>query len=78
MRSLGDSYVRKEFKVHVYGLKCSEAQYQLFLKSWREYAEKLNSQPTVVGESMTSDQRKLLNDEQKARLRLLREEVEKL
>ncbi len=78
MKALGDSYVRQEFKLHVYGMKCSEAQYRKFLDAWMEYAKKLESQSTITGEAMSLEQRKLLNDEQKAQLRALRDEVEKL
>ena len=78
MKALGDSYVRREFKLHMYGLKCSEVQFQQFIDAWTDYARKLDSQPTIVGEPMSVEQRRLLNDEQKAKLRTLRDEVEKL
>ena len=78
MKSLGDTYLRKEFKIHMYGMKCSEDQFRMFLQAWREYATTLESSPSVTGAALTPDQRKLLSDEQKAQLRTLRDEVKKL
>ena len=78
MKSLGDTYIRKEFKIHMYGMKCSESQFEVFLKTWDNYASKLEESTEVSGSPLTPEQRKLLNDDQKAKLRELRDEVEKL
>ena len=73
MRQLGDVYVRKEFKTHMYGAKCSIAQFELFLTGWRGYAEKLSQ--GKHGEVMTDNQKNMLTDAQRSKLVELEKEV---
>lgn len=73
MRSLGDSYVRKEFKTHMYSGTCSKAQFEQFLTAWSSYAATIRAQETVTGKSLTPEQKRLLNEKQKDQL----EELEK-
>jgi hypothetical protein len=68
MRVLGDTYVRKEFRIHMYGGKCSRNQFDQFLTAWRSYAEMIRSQEEVTGRPLTQEQKRLLNDEQKSQL----------
>ena len=76
MRQLGDVYVRKEFKTHMYGAKCSIAQFDLFLKGWAAYADKLSQEK--IGQAMTDEERRMLSDEQKVKLVELEKEVKGL
>ena len=78
MKSLGNSYVRQEFRIHMYGLKTSESQFDMFLVAWHTYSKKLASQASVIGEALAPEQKKLLNDDQKTKLRMLKDELEKL
>ena len=73
MRSLGDSYVRKEFKTHMYSGTCSKAQFEQFLTAWSSYATTIRAQESVTGKSLTPEQKRLLNEKQKDQL----EELEK-
>ena len=73
MRALGDTYVRKEFKAHMYQGNCSRAQFEQFLNAWKSYAETIRQQETVQGKPLSAEQRRLMNDAQRAQL----EELEK-
>ncbi len=74
MRAIGDVYVRKEFRTHMYGAKCSVSQFEKFLSGWRGYLEKLNVEK-VTGENLDQN---LLNDGQKKQLNSLKEEIKHL
>mmetsp|Transcript_66092 Transcript_66092/g.213127 ORF Transcript_66092/g.213127 Transcript_66092/m.213127 type:complete len:105 (+) Transcript_66092:107-421(+) len=67
MRSLGDTYVRREFRLH-YKPDVKEAHRAMFLGEWRGYARTIGSQQDVVGQALTDEQRAKLNDEQKKQL----------
>lgn len=73
MKSIGDSYVRKEFRLHMYSGTCSRAQFDQFLSAWRSYADMIRSQETVVGKPLSDEQKRLLNEKQTGQL----EELEK-
>jgi len=68
MRSLGDSYVRKEFKTHMYSGTCSKAQFEQFLTAWNSYAATIRAQEVVTGKSLTPEQKRLLNEKQQDQL----------
>ena len=71
MRSIGDSYVRKEFRVHMYSGTCSESQFDQFLSAWKSYATTIESQEEVMGKTLSEEQRRLLNDTQLEQLQEL-------
>ena len=73
MKSIGDSYVRKEFRIHMYSGTCSKAQFDQFLSAWKSYASTIRSQPEVVGKPLSEEQKRLLNEKQRDQL----EELEK-
>jgi hypothetical protein len=73
MKALGDMYVRKEFKMHMYKGNCSRTQFEQFINAWKSYAEMIRSQETVTGKPLSAEQRRLLNDSQRGQL----EELEK-
>jgi hypothetical protein len=73
MKALGDMYVRKEFKIHMYKGNCSRTQFEQFLNAWNSYAEMIKTQENVTGKPFTAEQKRLLNDSQRSQL----EELEK-
>jgi hypothetical protein len=73
MKALGDMYLRKEFKTHMYRGNCSRTQFEQFINAWKSYAEMIRSQESVTGKPLSAEQRRLLNDSQRGQL----EELEK-
>ncbi|CAK0896426.1 unnamed protein product [Prorocentrum cordatum] len=67
MRSLGDAYVRKEFRLH-YKPEVEGKHRTMFVGEWKKYVAMISSQEDVVGQELTSDQRGKLNDDQKKQL----------
>merc|ERR1712238_132388 len=67
MRSLGDAYVKKEFKLH-YKPNVEEKQRMMFVREWNSYVDTIGAQESVVGKSMSDDQMGKLNDQQKMQL----------
>merc|ERR1712060_165645 len=67
MRSLGDAYVRKEFRLH-YKPDVKDNHRKMFLSEWGHYVQTISSQASVVGKELSDDQRSKLNDEQKTQL----------
>eukprot|EP00913_Durusdinium_trenchii_P003040 g2810.t2 len=67
MRSLGDTYARKEFRLHAKP-QVQEAHKQMFLKEWRAYVDMVSSQATVTGQPLSEEQKSKLNDQQKVQL----------
>ena len=78
MRQLGDVYVRKEFRTHMYSAKVSMIQFDQFLNSWKQYQTTLESQPKVTGEPLPVEAKQKLTDEQLAKLKELKTEIENL
>lgn len=68
MKALGDMYVRKEFKTHMYKGNCSRTQFEQFMNAWKSYADMIRSQQTVTGKPLSAEQRRLLNDSQRGQL----------
>ena len=73
MKAIGDKYVRKEFKIHMYGGSCSNAQFEQFINAWRSYSDMIRAQETVTGKPLSAEQKRLLNDKQKSQLEELEE-----
>lgn len=67
MRSLGDTYARKEFRLHAKP-QVQEAHKQMFLREWRAYVDMVSAQATVTGQELTDEQKSKLNDQQKVQL----------
>lgn len=78
MKSLGDSYVRKEFKIHMYSGTCSNVQFDQFLSAWDSYATTIRSQASVVGKPLSTEQKRLLNETQQSQLGELERETSSL
>jgi hypothetical protein len=78
MKSIGDAYIRKEFKVHMYSGTCSKVQFEQFLSAWRSYADTISTQESVVGKPLSSEQKRLLNDTQLSQLEELERETTSL
>jgi hypothetical protein len=68
MKALGDMYIRKEFKTHMYKGNCSKAQFDQFLNAWKSYAQTIRAQEAVRGKELTAEQKRLLNDSQREQL----------
>jgi Complex1_LYR-like len=75
MRELGDTYVRREFRIHA--KKANDSHKSLFFKEWESYLRILDEQRQsgITGKPMSNDQRKLLNDDQKEKLKMLKSEL---
>eukprot|EP00408_Alexandrium_pacificum_P016857 CAMPEP_0171187134 /NCGR_PEP_ID=MMETSP0790-20130122/17164_1 /TAXON_ID=2925 /ORGANISM="Alexandrium catenella, Strain OF101" /LENGTH=105 /DNA_ID=CAMNT_0011652185 /DNA_START=97 /DNA_END=414 /DNA_ORIENTATION=+ len=77
MRSLGDAYVRREFRLH-YEPGVKEAHRAMFLGEWHGYAQTIGGQQDVVGQELSAEQRGKLNDEQKKQLKDLEKTAKSL
>mmetsp|Transcript_45416 Transcript_45416/g.105367 ORF Transcript_45416/g.105367 Transcript_45416/m.105367 type:complete len:104 (-) Transcript_45416:77-388(-) len=77
MRGLGDSYVRKEFKLH-YKPSVQDPHRKMFVREWRSYISTLQGQETVVGQELSTEQEAKLNDDQKLKLRELEKNAKAL
>lgn len=73
MKALGDNYVRREFRIHMYGGSCSTAQFDQFLNAWNSYADLIRTQEAVTGKPLSSEQKRLLNDKQRSQLEELKD-----
>mmetsp|Transcript_53736 Transcript_53736/g.143783 ORF Transcript_53736/g.143783 Transcript_53736/m.143783 type:complete len:102 (-) Transcript_53736:64-369(-) len=67
MRSLGDTYVRKEFRVHCKA-DVKPAHLQMFTREWQNYVQHISMQATVKGEELSEEQRQKLNSDQQQKL----------
>jgi hypothetical protein len=68
MKALGDMYVRKEFKTHMYRGNCSRAQFDQFLNAWKSYGDTIRTQENVLGKPLSAEQKRLLNESQRSQL----------
>ena len=78
MRELGDVYLRKEFRTHMYSAKCSEPQFEKFIKGWDDYLQVLSSQlssGSVKGQALSADELSRLNEDQNQKLISLEKEI---
>lgn len=67
MRSLGDAYVRREFRLHCKpGVESKHMQ--MFLQEWGAYMQTISAQASIVGKEMSEEQVGKLNKEQKKQL----------
>ncbi|KAF4676417.1 hypothetical protein FOL46_002921 [Perkinsus olseni] len=87
MRSLGDAYVKKEFRIQLVGLRgllfpvqqaCSDPQLKQFVAQWEKYYSTISEQEVVKGQRMSTAEKSQLNDAQKKQLKALRVEAKKL
>ncbi|XP_033148933.1 succinate dehydrogenase assembly factor 3, mitochondrial [Drosophila busckii] len=72
LRSLGDNYVRDEFRRH---LKCNPMESQLFMTEWARYASTITQQLGLrgkpkgeLGEELQSEAVEMLKDDQVVQL----------
>eukprot|EP00928_Gymnodinium_smaydae_P079554 TRINITY_DN63456_c0_g1_i1.p2 TRINITY_DN63456_c0_g1~~TRINITY_DN63456_c0_g1_i1.p2 ORF type:complete len:106 (-),score=21.25 TRINITY_DN63456_c0_g1_i1:48-365(-) len=77
MRSLGDAYVRREFKLH-FAPDVKESHRGMFFKEWRSYVQTIGGQATVRGQELSDDQRGKLNNDQKKQLADLEKSTKQL
>mmetsp|Transcript_12314 Transcript_12314/g.23264 ORF Transcript_12314/g.23264 Transcript_12314/m.23264 type:complete len:110 (+) Transcript_12314:79-408(+) len=77
MRSLGDAYARKEFRLHCKP-QVTEPQRQMFVREWTSYVDMISMQETVVGQELTTEQKSKLNDQQKVQLDSLEQSAKSL
>eukprot|EP00931_Biecheleriopsis_adriatica_P117220 TRINITY_DN92758_c0_g1_i1.p1 TRINITY_DN92758_c0_g1~~TRINITY_DN92758_c0_g1_i1.p1 ORF type:complete len:109 (+),score=28.25 TRINITY_DN92758_c0_g1_i1:95-421(+) len=78
MRGLGDSYVRKEFRLH-YKPGVQDSHRQMFINEWRKYVDMISSQGTSVsGRELSSEEKAKLNDQQKVQLDSLEKSAKSL
>ncbi|KAF4751731.1 hypothetical protein FOZ63_000003 [Perkinsus olseni] len=78
MRSLGDAYVKKEFRMHLVQQACSDPQLKQFVAQWEKYYSTISEQEVVKGQRMSTAEKSQLNDAQKKQLKALRVEAKKL
>eukprot|EP01115_Flamella_aegyptia_P005943 TRINITY_DN249_c0_g5_i1.p1 TRINITY_DN249_c0_g5~~TRINITY_DN249_c0_g5_i1.p1 ORF type:complete len:112 (-),score=14.89 TRINITY_DN249_c0_g5_i1:99-413(-) len=75
-RSLGDSYVKNEFKAHK---DVTESAFiDNFMLEWKDYRNVLIEQPVVEGRDISKEDISNLSDEQKMQLEKLKEEAIKI
>merc|ERR1712062_224653 len=67
MRLLGDTYVRKEFRMH-YKPHVNPHYRRVFLREWKSYLRELSMQAAVVGRDVSQKQLSKLNANQKEKL----------
>ncbi|CAE8607083.1 unnamed protein product [Polarella glacialis] len=67
MRSLGDVYCRKEFRLH-YMPDVKDSHRTMFLREWGGYVDMISTQGTVVGQELSAEQKKKLDDGQRVQL----------
>ncbi|CAE7320818.1 acn9 [Symbiodinium natans] len=77
MRSLGDTYARKEFRLHGKP-QVTDSQRQMFVQEWKKYVDMISMQETVVGQELTAEQKGKLNDQQKVQLDNLEQSAKSL
>ncbi|CAE7498187.1 ZFWD3 [Symbiodinium necroappetens] len=77
MRSLGDTYARKEFRLHTKP-QVTDSQRQMFLREWKSYVDMISLQETVVGQELSAEQKAKLNDQQKVQLDNLEQSAKSL
>lgn len=75
MRSLGDAYVREEFRKH---RTAKESFLAPFFREWDGYLGQLQVSADLVGKDLGPDQAAALTTEQKEQLARLHEEATKL
>lgn len=77
MRSLGDAYVKEEFRKH----KSAKAKFiPPFFAAWQDYLRHLRAQDPgagAIGSDLKPEHVAALNDEQREQLEKLRSEVDK-
>lgn len=77
MRSLGDAYVKEEFRKH----KSAKAKFlPPFFAAWQDYLRHLKAQDPsagTIGSDLKPEHVAALNDEQREQLAKLRSEVDK-
>lgn len=73
MRSLGDTYVKNEFRLH---REAKPAFVTTFLKEWDLYVAQLRMQRgDQIGSDLPTESMESLSDEQKEQLKILRSEA---
>lgn len=75
MRSLGDAYVREEFRKH---RAAKDSFLAPFFREWDGYLAQLQAGPAAVGRDLGPDQAAALTQEQREQLARLHEEATKL
>ncbi|EEY64386.1 uncharacterized protein PITG_02974 [Phytophthora infestans T30-4] len=75
MRVLGDQYLRDEFKRH----KSAASKFvPLFLREWEEYAAVMADKKDRFGQELSTEDKRLLDGEQKVKLRSLQDAAKKV
>eukprot|EP01100_Stratorugosa_tubuloviscum_P009307 TRINITY_DN389_c1_g1_i2.p1 TRINITY_DN389_c1_g1~~TRINITY_DN389_c1_g1_i2.p1 ORF type:complete len:113 (-),score=47.21 TRINITY_DN389_c1_g1_i2:74-412(-) len=76
MRSLGDSYVKEEFKAHLKKEKqLSQRQLSLFFQNWQTYLLTLEKQDEIIGKELEEQQLQILNEDQLHKLNQLQQQI---
>ncbi len=74
MRTMGNSYVRNEFKLH----KNAKPEHLVqFFDAWTKYIDQLQGRISGFGKKLSKEEQALLNPEQKAKLEELKVEIDK-
>ncbi|ETI39185.1 hypothetical protein F441_15009 [Phytophthora nicotianae CJ01A1] len=75
MRVLGDQYVRDEFKRH----KSAASKFvPPFMQEWEQYAAVMSDKKDRFGQELSAEDKKLLDGEQKVKLRSLQDAAKKV
>jgi hypothetical protein len=80
LRSLGDEFLREEFRRH-HAANASSAQWGAFVTEWQRYASQLRGEataPMARSGELDAETRAALSPEQRAQLDRLRAETERL
>eukprot|EP00933_Yihiella_yeosuensis_P028873 TRINITY_DN2265_c0_g2_i1.p1 TRINITY_DN2265_c0_g2~~TRINITY_DN2265_c0_g2_i1.p1 ORF type:complete len:105 (-),score=22.08 TRINITY_DN2265_c0_g2_i1:125-439(-) len=77
MRSLGDAYCRKEFRLH-YKPDVKDQHRVMFVREWKGYVDMISNQETVVGQELSAEQKSKLNDQQQVQLDSLEKSAKEL
>ncbi|CEM06757.1 unnamed protein product [Vitrella brassicaformis CCMP3155] len=75
MRGLGDAFLKREFRQHLFGGTCTPRQFEMFMAHWRKYGATIRRQENVIGKKMMKTEREKLSEEQRRQYDKLRRAV---
>lgn len=84
LKTLGNDYVRSEFRSHLRNAKTTRPQWEQFMASWKDYMHLLEGRgsdraPMVnTSGELSEEVLEAMSEDQKARMQLLKKEVAQL
>jgi hypothetical protein len=74
MRTMGNSYVKNEFKLHK---NAKPEQLVRFFEGWTKYLEDLQGRSSGFGKKLSDEEQAVLSPEQQAKLEELKREIDR-